>query len=440
MEFKELNHFPEGRFRTIYELEAQEFKAPPSQQDKSLSGLFLLLFKASGIFFLITFIIFGIVNYQFIRNQLVDWWGGSGQQERFVGDKNENGLPDWWERRYLTGGGMDPFGDLDNDFAINLLEYQFGTDPNNPDTDGDGYFDGEEIIKGYNPNGVGRLDSDKDGIYDWQEDIYGLDKEDPNDASGDLDNDGLTNAEEIHYNSDLRNPDTDNDGTTDGVEVAQGRNPSGEGRLREVLSSVTKETEKDSDGDGLSDIHEELFGTDPANPDTDGDGELDFEEVSQGRDPTGEGSIKASIELPSLKIKAPLVWSQAYTEEEIDKDLLSGVIHFPGMAIPGLRGNSYITGHSSYYSWVKSDYKEIFKDLDGLKKGHQVIFHYELSNNKRVDVIYEITSSEVVLPNDKRLFRDFEGYEVTLVTCWPVGTDLKRLMVKGRLIQPDIGN
>lgn len=41
----------------------------------------------------------------------------------------------------------------------------------------------------------------------------------------------------------------------------------------------------DSDGDGLSDNEEILYGTDPKNPDTDGDGYSDGEEVKNGHDP-----------------------------------------------------------------------------------------------------------------------------------------------------------
>ena len=33
----------------------------------------------------------------------------------------------------------------------------YGTDPLNPDTDADGYLDGEEVLNGYNPKGPGKL-------------------------------------------------------------------------------------------------------------------------------------------------------------------------------------------------------------------------------------------------------------------------------------------
>ena len=47
----------------------------------------------------------------------------------------------------------------------------------------------------------------------------------------------------------------------------------------------------DSDKDGLYDIQESGYGTDPENPDTDGDGYLDGEEVENGYDPNGPGTL-----------------------------------------------------------------------------------------------------------------------------------------------------
>jgi len=49
--------------------------------------------------------------------------------------------------------------DSDNDELTNYEEINvYGTDPYNPDTDGDGYQDGPEVRAGYNPNGPGKLE------------------------------------------------------------------------------------------------------------------------------------------------------------------------------------------------------------------------------------------------------------------------------------------
>lgn len=49
--------------------------------------------------------------------------------------------------------------DTDEDQLYDYLEDFYGTDKNNPDSDGDGYLDGEEINNGYNPMGGGLLDN-----------------------------------------------------------------------------------------------------------------------------------------------------------------------------------------------------------------------------------------------------------------------------------------
>src|SRR2546423_718695 len=47
--------------------------------------------------------------------------------------------------------------------------------------------------------------------------------------------------------------------------------------------------DKDSDNDGLKDWEETLWKTDPHNPDTDGDGTPDGQEVKEGRNPSVKG-------------------------------------------------------------------------------------------------------------------------------------------------------
>lgn len=47
--------------------------------------------------------------------------------------------------------------DDDNDGLVNLAEAIYQTNASNPDTDGDGYKDGDEVKNGYNPKGSGKL-------------------------------------------------------------------------------------------------------------------------------------------------------------------------------------------------------------------------------------------------------------------------------------------
>ncbi len=70
-------------------------------------------------------------------------------------DGDNDGLSDEEEASYNTDS-MNP--DTDGDGLFDREEIKiYGTDPMNPDTDEDGYLDGEEVKGGYNPLGPGRL-------------------------------------------------------------------------------------------------------------------------------------------------------------------------------------------------------------------------------------------------------------------------------------------
>jgi hypothetical protein len=51
--------------------------------------------------------------------------------------------------------------DKDDDGLPDAFEDAVGTDPNDPDTDGDGYNDKQELENGYNPQGEGKMDIDE---------------------------------------------------------------------------------------------------------------------------------------------------------------------------------------------------------------------------------------------------------------------------------------
>ncbi|MFM9986968.1 MAG: Ig-like domain-containing protein, partial [Flavobacteriales bacterium] len=96
--------------------------------------------------------------------------------------------------------------DCDNDGLDLDGEILAGTDAANPDTDGDGILDGQEVTDGNDP----------------------LNPCDPNPfalGSNDCDNDGLTNDEETANNTNPSDPDTDDDTILDGDEVDNGSDP-----------------------------------------------------------------------------------------------------------------------------------------------------------------------------------------------------------------------
>jgi len=164
------------------------------------------------------------------------------------------------------------------------------TDPWKADTDGDGLTDYEEtfifhtnpLAQKTNPNqertdffmvGLDQ-DADGDGLPDHVEDWYnrrgfGLNKNDPNDAAGDLDGDGISNLDAWlagwDLTANLHRYDSDGDGITDAVEDWWNMNHPG------IFNKFWfDDAVQDYDGDGLLNFEEILLGLDPGNPMSDG--------------------------------------------------------------------------------------------------------------------------------------------------------------------------
>lgn len=190
------------------------------------------------------------------------------QLSRTSADADGDVMSDAWEDQYTfldSAVGDDASTDHDGDGLSNLREYLCRVDPDDTDSDDDGYEDGFEFDNGFDPGDPSdaNRDSDNDGMSDLWELTYGLDPTDDSDKSSDLDGDLLEAVDEFAagFRPDLA--DTDNDGESDYAELF-GFDPS----------------ETDSDGDWLSDADEiGTHGTDPNLADTDGDGLSDFVEI-----------------------------------------------------------------------------------------------------------------------------------------------------------------
>ncbi len=209
--------------------------------------------------------------------------GGEGEPEtgdlfRFVVDDTDgDGIPDVWEIKHFGGPtAADADEDADGDGLTNLEEYQAGTDPNNPDTDGDGLLDGGNITvtdddpryEAFAAAGIHHRDEGSRRTF-YGEAHFGTDPLDP-----DTDGDGLLDGDNITVESD--------DPRYHEWEEA-GIYFTGDGSARTFFGEIAHGTDPldpDTDGDGIPDGMEvAVYGTDPLKRDTDGDGADDWYEI-----------------------------------------------------------------------------------------------------------------------------------------------------------------
>ncbi len=153
------------------------------------------------------------------------------------------------------GIGNNADTDDDNDGVSDLREVLNGTNPFDPDTDGDG-----------------RLDTD---VFFQQEeaplfDLFPLNPNESSDQDGDCPDFNLpTSGDGCGDNSD---PDADNDGVND-TDDAFPNDPNES--VDTDQDGIGNNADDDDDGDGVLDVIETINGTDPLLTDTDGDGALD---------------------------------------------------------------------------------------------------------------------------------------------------------------------
>lgn len=148
--------------------------------------------------------------------------------------------------------------------------------------------------------------------------------------------------------------------------------------------------------------------------------------------------------IPKLNLRAPIVtlptdslvsedWKKL--ETDIQSGLERGVVHYPGTAEPGQAGNFFVTGHSSYFPWAAGDYKSVFARLGELAIGDE-FWVYHGGDKYR----YVVEHRKEILPSDVSVLDQPVNKRVaTLMTCTPVGTTLRRLILTAQELDPVTG-
>jgi len=136
-----------------------------------------------------------------------------------------------------------------------------------------------------------------------------------------------------------------------------------------------------------------------------------------------------SIEIPKIGVEAPIVFPENNSEEDFEKALKKGVLHYPQSALPGEEGVTIILGHSAPPNWPKIDYDWVFNNLNELNAGDEIYVYFNQSQ-----YIYKVTEEFFLNPGeDVPQGLTNSKHVLNLISCWPPGKDQKRIAVGAEL-------
>jgi len=140
---------------------------------------------------------------------------------------------------------------------------------------------------------------------------------------------------------------------------------------------------------------------------------------------TTSASLKPyTISIPKLKI------NQAKVVVGGD-DLKKSLVQYPNTATPGQLGNTVIFGHSVLPQFFNpKSYLTIFSTLFKLDQGDEIFVDYDNVNYKYVvEQMFEVQPSDLTV-----LEQRYDGRFLSIITCSPPGTYLKRLIIKAKIV------
>ncbi|MDD3532238.1 MAG: sortase [Candidatus Shapirobacteria bacterium] len=114
------------------------------------------------------------------------------------------------------------------------------------------------------------------------------------------------------------------------------------------------------------------------------------------------------------------------------EDLSRNLIQYGGTAYPGDFGNAVIFGHSVLPQFFNpKDYMTIFSLLPTMEYGDEILVDFDGARYR-----YQVEEMVEVKPDDLSILEQrFDDSYLSMVTCVPPGTYLRRLVVRARLIR-----
>lgn len=137
-----------------------------------------------------------------------------------------------------------------------------------------------------------------------------------------------------------------------------------------------------------------------------------------------------NIIIPKIDAKAKVSSGiDPFNKQEYTAALKQGVAQAKGSSLPGKFGNIFIFAHSTDSPLNITQYNAIFYLLNKLNPGDEIFLMF---NGKKYK--YIVKNTEIADPSEiKYLKPEKKGFTLTLMTCWPPGSTLKRLLVQSYL-------
>jgi sortase A len=133
--------------------------------------------------------------------------------------------------------------------------------------------------------------------------------------------------------------------------------------------------------------------------------------------PTPSPSSAIRIRIPAINVDAPIVQGDGW--EQLQK----GVGQHIGSAPPGSSGNVVLAAHNDIYG-------EIFRRLDQLQEGDEIILHTQTQQ-----YTYRVAYWQITSPTEVDVMDPTQEPIVTLISCYPYLVNSDRIVVVGELSQ-----
>ena len=115
-----------------------------------------------------------------------------------------------------------------------------------------------------------------------------------------------------------------------------------------------------------------------------------------------------------------------FSSQIYQQALTLGVAHASTSDTPDKSGNVFIFAHSAGNWYQANQYNAVFYLLNKLTKGDTITLYFEnIAYNYIVDEIKFVKPDEI-----NYLSTNQKTNKLTLMTCWPPGTTLQRLIVE----------